>query len=142
MVTRKTPASLDAILSGQKIHGRILQSGYSIKEIQNMLGLECPQSVYRWLKGRSMPSIDNLYMLSQILDVHMEDLLVSMVPQIIPSKARHPFSDTAPQKNARGKLCAIRGHCHYQNRILHSRCMVKRNPAIPFILAGFQQPPL
>nr|WP_300850921.1 helix-turn-helix transcriptional regulator [uncultured Acetatifactor sp.] len=78
MVTRKTPASLDAILSGQKIHGRILQSGYSIKEIQNMLGLECPQSVYRWLKGRSMPSIDNLYMLSQILDVHMEDLLVSM----------------------------------------------------------------
>ena len=113
MVTRKTPASLDAILSGQKIHGRILQSGYSIKEIQNMLGLECPQSVYRWLKGRSMPS-----------------------------KARHPFSDTAPQKNARGKLCAIRGHCHYQNRILHSRCMVKRNPAIPFILAGFQQPPL
>lgn len=78
MVTRKTPASLYAILSGQKIHGRILQSGYSIKEIQNMLGLECPQSVYRWLKGRSMPSIDNLYMLSQILDVHMEDLLVSM----------------------------------------------------------------
>ena len=78
MVTRKTPASLDAILSGQKIHGRTLQSGYSIKEIQNMLGLECPQSVYRWLKGRSMPSIDNLYMLSQILDVHMEDLLVSM----------------------------------------------------------------
>lgn len=78
MVTRKTPASLDAILSGHKIHGRILQSGYSIKEIQNMLGLECPQSVYRWLKGRSMPSIDNLYMLSQILDVHMEDLLVSM----------------------------------------------------------------
>lgn len=78
MVTRKTPASLDAILSGQKIHDRILQSGYSIKEIQNMLGLECPQSVYRWLKGRSMPSIDNLYMLSQILDVHMEDLLVSM----------------------------------------------------------------
>ena len=78
MVTRKTPASLDAILSGQKIHGRILQSGYSIKEIQNMLGLECPQSVYRWLKGRSMPSIDNLYMLSQILDVHMQDLLVSM----------------------------------------------------------------
>lgn len=78
MVTRKTPASLDAILSGQKIHGRILQSGYSIKEIQNMLGLECPQSVYRWLKGRSMSSIDNLYMLSQILDVHMEDLLVSM----------------------------------------------------------------
>ena len=78
MAAGNTPTSLDAILSGQKIHSRIRQSGHSKSEIQEMLGLECPQSIYRWLKGQSMPSIDNLYMLSQILEVHMEDLLVSM----------------------------------------------------------------
>ena len=55
MAAGNTPTSLDAILSGQKIHSRIRQSGHSISEIQEMLGLECPQSIYRWLKGQSMP---------------------------------------------------------------------------------------
>lgn len=68
--------TLDAVLTGQKIHNAIKQSGYSIRELQEMLGLSCPQPIYRWIKGHTMPSIDNLYMLSRILGVPMEDLLV------------------------------------------------------------------
>ena len=67
---------LDLILTGQKIHSIIFENGYSVKEIQEILNLECPQSVYRWMKGHSLPSVDNLYMLSKILNMHMEDLLV------------------------------------------------------------------
>ncbi|HBA48706.1 MAG TPA: XRE family transcriptional regulator [Lachnospiraceae bacterium] len=72
--------SLDAVLTGLKMRNAIKQSGYSIKELQEMLGLSCPQPIYRWIKGRTLPSIDNLYMLSRILDVHMEDLLAPMEP--------------------------------------------------------------
>lgn len=68
--------SLDAVLTGRKLQDAIKQSGHSIKELQEMLGLSCPQPIYRWIKGRTLPSIDNLYMLSRILGVHMEDLLV------------------------------------------------------------------
>lgn len=68
--------TLDAVLTGQKIHNAIKQSGYSIRELQEMLSLSCPQPIYRWIKGRTLPSIDNLYMLSRILGVHMEELLV------------------------------------------------------------------
>ena len=68
--------TLDAVLTGRKFHNAIKQSGYSIRELQEMLGLSCPQPIYRWIKGRTMPSIDNLYMLSRILGVPMEDLLV------------------------------------------------------------------
>lgn len=71
-----TFTTLDAVLTGRKIHNAIKQSGYSIKELQEMLGLSCPQPIYRWIKGRTLPSIDNLYMLSRILDVLMEELLV------------------------------------------------------------------
>lgn len=68
--------SLDLILTGQRIHSVIFGNGYSVKEIQEILKLSCPQSIYRWMKGNTLPSIDNLYMLSKLFGMHMEDLLV------------------------------------------------------------------
>lgn len=51
-------------------------NGYSVKDIQEYLGLCCPQSIYRWYKGKILPSIDNLLRLSELYDMHMEELLV------------------------------------------------------------------
>ena len=50
--------------------------GYSVRDIQEYLGLSCPQSIYRWYKGIILPSIDNLLRLSELYDMHMEELLV------------------------------------------------------------------
>lgn len=70
--------SLDIIQTGQKIHSAIINSGYSVRQIQEMLRLEDPQPIYRWIHGRCMPSTDNLYRLSKIFNIHMEELLVEM----------------------------------------------------------------
>ncbi len=51
--------------------------GYTVKDIQKILHLSCPQPIYRWFKGRILPSVDHLYVLCRLLNVHMEDLLVS-----------------------------------------------------------------
>lgn len=67
---------LDPVLTGERIECVIRGSGYSVREIQEILGLLCPQSIYKWMHGRSMPSVDNLYMLHRLFDVHMEDMLV------------------------------------------------------------------
>lgn len=66
---------LDTKLSGQKLRAAIKSSGYTVKELQNMLCLSCPQPIYRWISCRTLPSIDNLYRLSRILNTSMEDLL-------------------------------------------------------------------
>ena len=50
--------------------------GYTVKDIQKILHLSCPQPIYRWFKGSILPSVDHLYVLSRSLKVHMEDLLV------------------------------------------------------------------
>lgn len=34
-------------LSGEKIHAVIKKSGYSIRELQEMLDLSCPNPIYR-----------------------------------------------------------------------------------------------
>lgn len=45
-------------------------------EIQQALCLSCPQPIYRWFKGQILPSVNHLFVLSKLLDVHMEELLV------------------------------------------------------------------
>lgn len=71
--------AIDLILTGQRIRSVIFESGYSVKEIQEILKLSCPQPIYRWMHGYMLPSVDNLYMLSRLFGVHMEDLLVGKV---------------------------------------------------------------
>ena len=40
--------------------------GIAPKDVQEYLGLGCVQSVYRWIDGVNMPTIDNLYALSEL----------------------------------------------------------------------------
>lgn len=70
--------SLDVRLTGQRIHNVMKERGYTVRQIQEMLNLSCPQPVYRWIRGYTLPSTDNLYRLSKLFCVHMEDLLVEV----------------------------------------------------------------
>lgn len=68
--------SLDLVRSGQRLHSVMFTNGYSVREIQEILHLSCPQSIYKWIHGTTLPSVDNLYMLSKLFNMHMEELLV------------------------------------------------------------------
>ena len=63
----------------------IQQNGYCVADIQEYLHLSCPQPVYRWFKGMILPSVDHLLMLSELLGVHMEELLVKKQNLLCPS---------------------------------------------------------
>lgn len=74
-------SQIDMEKTGRLLEYRIKQAGYKVSEIPEILMLSCPQPVYRWFKGKTLPSLDHLRVLSQLLDVHMEDLLVSQCEQ-------------------------------------------------------------
>lgn len=63
------------VKTGQQIRLLMEKRGVTVKDVQNALSLACVQSVYHWLDGRSMPTVDNLYALSELLKVPM-DMLV------------------------------------------------------------------
>lgn len=67
---------IDVMKTGINLKERIRSAGYSVKEIQQYLHLSCPQPVYRWFKGKALPSVDHFYALSRLLNVHMEELIV------------------------------------------------------------------
>lgn len=55
----------------------IKKNGYTVKDVQNVMGFENPQAVYKWLSGKSLPSVDNLVILSRFLHTTIEDILVT-----------------------------------------------------------------
>jgi len=48
-------SSLDMIMTGQILKNKIRKCGYTVREIQKLLHLSCPQPIYRWMRGCTMP---------------------------------------------------------------------------------------
>lgn len=81
MKTSNTSINLEK--TGNKLKSLAMSHGYSVKDVQEYLGLACPQPVYRWYKGAVLPSIDNLLRLSELYHMHMEKLLVKNYENVI-----------------------------------------------------------
>ena len=62
--------------TGNRIKRLLKENGYTVKDVQGAMGFENPQAVYKWLAGRSLPSIDNFIILSRLLHASIEDILV------------------------------------------------------------------
>ncbi len=69
--------------------------GISAKEVQQYLGLGCVQSVYRWLDGISMPTIDNLYALSELFHVPMDEIVRGNRALIMQDSITNPVDSQA-----------------------------------------------
>ena len=66
---------LDIAGTGQNIK-RIMQlKGFTVKDVQEFLELSTPQSIYHWFSGRNLPTIDNLYALSELFQMSVDALL-------------------------------------------------------------------
>lgn len=51
------------------------EQGFTVKDVQEYLGLGSVQSVYHWLNGLSMPTVDNLYALSHLFQMPVDDMI-------------------------------------------------------------------
>lgn len=67
--------AIDKKRTGERIRWFMEKRGMNPVDIQTYLGLSCVQTVYRWLDGTNIPSVDNLYALSSLLHVDMDDLV-------------------------------------------------------------------
>lgn len=67
---------IDPVRTGENIKALRIEKGLSVRDLQEYFGFEEPQAIYRWQYGKTLPSVDNLYALSVILDVPMEQILV------------------------------------------------------------------
>lgn len=62
--------------TGRNILALREQKGLTVKELQRLMGFRDPQAIYKWQRGESLPTIDNLVILSYILGEPIENILV------------------------------------------------------------------
>jgi transcriptional regulator with XRE-family HTH domain len=67
---------IDLVKTGNNIKSLLAQNNISVTQLQDILGFTSPQAIYKWFWGQSLPSIDNLVILSSILHVSIENILV------------------------------------------------------------------
>lgn len=68
---------IDAKATGANISRLRQKRGLSVRDLQGFFGFEAPQAIYQWQHGQSLPSVDNLFALSELLGVPMNEILVS-----------------------------------------------------------------
>ena len=68
---------IDMIRTGQNIGRLRKQAGLSVRDLQDVFGFATPQAIYKWQQGVALPTIDNLVVLAAVLQVRMDDILVT-----------------------------------------------------------------
>ena len=53
------------------------ERGITALDLQEKLGLESRQACYKWFSGKNLPSIDNMLAISYLLDVTLEEIIVT-----------------------------------------------------------------
>lgn len=73
---------IDLEATGRNIVRLRKARGLSVRDLQAWFGFEEPQAIYKWQKGKSLPTVDNLYALGALLEVPLEEILVPCQSQL------------------------------------------------------------
>ena len=73
---------IDLVATGNNIKRLRLERGLTVRDLQSYFGFEEPQAIYKWQKGQSLPTVDNLYALGSLLGVSIDDILVPVSSQL------------------------------------------------------------
>lgn len=66
---------LDLKETGKRIKELRLGQRLSVGDVTRYLGYISEQSVYKWQRGESLPTVDNLYALSRLFNTTVDDIL-------------------------------------------------------------------
>lgn len=70
------PVELDIVATGHKIKLLMEEREIAIKDLSKVMNVSF-QAVYRWQKGETLPTISNMFILGQLLQVDVDDMLVA-----------------------------------------------------------------
>lgn len=66
---------IDPVATGKRIQELRKEQGLRVTDISDYMGFLDPQAVYKWLRGESLPTLRNMYQLSQLLGTTIDDII-------------------------------------------------------------------
>lgn len=68
--------TINMTATGANIKALIKTKGLKVTDVQNILGFNTPQAIFKWMRGDAMPSIDNMVILAHLLDVTVDQIII------------------------------------------------------------------
>ncbi len=68
--------TIDMAATGRNIADMRKKAGMTVRDLQDILGFNTPQAIFKWTRGDSLPTVDNLVILASIFGVKVDDILV------------------------------------------------------------------
>lgn len=66
---------IDMKATGARIVELRKKNHLRVEDISRFMGFETGQAVYKWQRGESLPSVDNLFALSRLFGTSVDDIL-------------------------------------------------------------------
>ena len=80
---------IDLVKTGKNIERLLAERGLTAKDVQQRLGFAERRPVYFWIAGKNLPSIDNLFILTEMLQVPIDEILIAKDEYIQQSEIVH-----------------------------------------------------
>lgn len=72
----KSLPTIDMVKTGEKIENLRKGKGLTVSELQDYLGFNTSQSIYKWQKGKVVPTVDHLVALSSLFEVAIDEIII------------------------------------------------------------------
>lgn len=67
---------IDLVATGKNIKFLRDQAKLKVEDVTEFMGLQSEQAIYKWQRGDSLPTVDNLFALSRLFGVPIEKILI------------------------------------------------------------------
>ena len=67
---------IDMTATGKNIDRLRREAGMTVRDLQAVFGFSTPQAIYKWQRGKAMPTLDNIVVLAAVFGVTLEEILV------------------------------------------------------------------
>ncbi len=67
---------IDPEATGARINTLRKDRGLSVLYLRDYFGFSTTNAIYKWLRGEALPTLDNMFALSVLLDIPVNDIIV------------------------------------------------------------------
>ncbi|MCR5666097.1 MAG: helix-turn-helix domain-containing protein [Eubacterium sp.] len=67
--------TIDVVKTGERIRELRITHHFTVAQVSEYMGLCSEQAVYKWQRGDSLPTVDNMYALSRLFDTTIDDII-------------------------------------------------------------------
>ena len=68
--------SIDLTATGIRITQLRLRNGLTVRNLQDIFGFNTPQAIYRWQRGVTLPTLDNLVILAAVFGTTLDEIVI------------------------------------------------------------------